>query len=274
MNEALPGIAAMAGYAEVLKGVLQLLTLSTVRILAMFLVLPATADNSLQGTVRNGVCACLGLFIAWGQPLQPVMDLSGPALVLLLGKELLLGLLLGYAAAVVFWVAEGVGVLIDNQAGFNNVQQTNPLSGEQSTPVGNLLAQLAICGFYVLGGMVFLVGLLFESFRWWPLATLAPHWPAPLEDFLRIYTGRYLQHVVQIAAPVLLVLVLVDLGIGLLSKSAEKLEPNNLGQPIKGTVALVMLSLLVVAFFDEVRPALSLQALSQELRAWATAMRP
>jgi type III secretion protein T len=274
MNEVLPQVASIADYGHLLKGVLQLLAVCTLRVYALFVVLPATADSSLQGPVRNGVCLTIGIYIAWGQPLQQVMDMQATALLMLLAKELLLGLLLGYAAAVVFWVAEGVGVLIDNQAGFNNVQQTNPLSGEQSTPVGNLLSQLAISGFYMLGGMVVLVGLLFQSFAWWPLNSLGPAWPTILEDFVRFYTGRYLAQVVQVAAPVLLVLLLVDLGVGLLSKSAEKLEPNALGQPIKGAVALTMLSLLVVVFFDQVRPTLSLQTLAAELAQWAKAIPP
>lgn len=195
-------------------------------------------------------------------------------MILLLGKELLLGLLLGYAAAVVFWIAEGVGVLIDNQAGFNNVQQTNPLSGEQNTPISNMLSQLAICGFYMLGGMVVLAGMLFESFKWWPLTSVSSIWPSILEDFVRVYTGRYLESVVKVAAPIVLVLILVDVGIGLLSKTAEKLEPNSLAQPIKATVALAMLlAILVIVFFDQVGPALSQQTLSQELSNWLQALR-
>jgi type III secretion protein T len=272
MNEPLVAVSSLAELAALMKGVLQLLAVCTLRLYALFIVLPATSESSLQGTVRNGVCLSLGCFIACGQPLQLVAELSAPMLLGLLAKELLLGLLLGYAASIVFWVAEGVGMLIDNQAGFNNVQQTNPLSAEQSTPMGNLLSQLAISGFYLLGGMLVLVGMVFESFSWWPLGSLAPAWSTILEDFTRVYTGRYLESMVKVAAPVLLVLVLVDLGIGLLGKSAEKLEPNSLGQPIKAAVALSMLSVLVVVFFEQARPALSLQALARELALWATAV--
>ena len=59
-------------------------------------------------------------------------------------KEVALGLLIGFAASTVFWTAESVGALIDAQTGFNNVQMTNPLSGEQSTPISHLLSQLVI----------------------------------------------------------------------------------------------------------------------------------
>lgn len=269
MNDLLSSFSAIVGFGGVLKDAVTLLAMCLLRVYAVFLVLPATTDQSVQGNVRNGVCLCLAIFIAWGQPASLVAGMDTPHLLALLGKEAIVGLMLGFAASTVFWVAEGVGVLIDNQAGYNNVQQTNPLSGEQSTPVGNLLAQLSIAGFYMLGGMIMLTQILFESFQWWPIGSLSPLWSTILEDFVRVQTGSYLEMMMKIAAPALLVLLLIDLAFGILSKSAEKLEPNNLAQPVKGAVALAMLSLLVAVFFEQVRPALTLQSLARDMERWS-----
>ena len=129
--------------------------------------------------------------------------------------------------------------------------------------------QLSIAGFYILGGMLVLTQLLFESFKWWPINSLSPAWSTILEDFVRVQTGSYLEMMMKIAAPALLVLLLIDLAFGILSKSAEKLEPNNLAQPVKGAVALAMLSLLVAVFFEQVRPALTLQSLAKEMERWS-----
>ncbi|MCW7540290.1 type III secretion system export apparatus subunit SctT [Aquabacterium sp. A7-Y] len=271
MHDLLSRPESIIQYGEALKSLMTLLALCSLRGYAAMLVMPPTSDQSLQGVVRNGLALMLGLFVAWGQPLHVVEGIGTPMLLALLAKEALLGLLLGFAVSVVFWVAEGVGALIDNQAGYNNAQQTNPLNGEQSTPVGNLVSQLAIAGFYLLGGMVVLVGLLFESFLWWPLDGLAPTWSDALETFLSAQLGRYMESVVKIAAPVLLVLVLIDLGFGIIGKTADKLEPNSLAQPVKGAVALLMLSLLVAMFFEQTRPALALKPLAQELAHWLKA---
>jgi type III secretion protein T len=174
----------------------------------------------------------------------------------------------------IFWIAEGVGMLIDNQAGFNNVQQTNPLSGQQSTPVGNLLAQLAISGFYMLGGMMVFVGLLFDSFQWWPLQGSMPDWLQLMERFLPGEVTSLAETTLKIAGPVLVTLVLIDLGIGLLGKAAEKLEPNSLGQPIKGATAMLMLVVLIAVFFSQVRPELSLKPLAARFERMAKSAVP
>jgi type III secretion protein T len=273
MNDSLSSFLSVAELLPVLKNIALLVLACTVRIYAAFMILPPTSGQIFPVIARNGVCLCLGLYIAWGQPISMVSELSAARLVLMLGKELLLGLLIGFAGAVVFWVAEAVGTLIDNQAGYNNVQQTNPLSQEQSTPVGNLLGQLAIGGFYLLGGMTVLAGILFESYRWWPLVSMGPAWPNILESFVQIHTSRLLETAVKVAAPVLLALLIVELGIGLLNKSSPQIEATALALPIKAVVALAMLSLLVALFFDQARPALSLQLLAQELSQWAQVMR-
>jgi type III secretion protein T len=262
------GAEALIQLGASAKGLLTLLAVCSLRGYVAMLVLPVTNDNVLHGVIRNGLALTIGIFIAAGQPLQVVENLPTLTLLALIAKEGLIGLLLGYAVSTVFWIAEGVGVMIDNQAGYNNVQQTNPLSGEQSTPVGNLLSQLAICGFYLLGGMMVLVGLLFESFQWWPLDKLMPGWSQLLERFLQVQVSGYLQAVVKISSAVVMVLLLIDLGIGLVAKTADKLEPNNLGQPIKGAVTMLMLVMLVAVFFEQVKPQLALQSMAHDLAAW------
>ena len=268
MGEALAGAEAMVRLGETAKSVMMLLVLCSARIYAAMIVMPVSNDQLLRGGSRNGLALSFGVFIAWGQPISIMEGMGTLALVITLAKECMIGLLLGYAVSVVFWTAEGVGVLIDNQAGYNNVQQTNPLSGEQSTPVGNMLSQLAIACFYMLGGLMAFAGLMFESFKWWPLDATLPGWSQLLERFVAAQTAGLTATVVTIASPVVMVLLLIDLGIGLIAKTADKLEPNNLGQPIKGAVAVLMLVMLVAVFFEQVRPQLALHSIVRQMETW------
>ena len=268
------GAVAMLGLGMNFKEVLSIVALSSVRVYAAMLVLPATNDQLIQGVVRNGIALTIGLFVAFGQPAQLVAD-AGPLQLLLLSlKEVAIGTLIGFAMSIVFWTAEIVGMLIDNIAGFNSVQQNNPLTGAQSTPLGNLLGQLAVVGFYTLGGMMVFVGLLLDSHRWWPLSGSMPDWPHLAERFLSAQVTTLSDTALKIAGPVLVTLVLIDLGIGLLSKAAEKLEPNNLAQPIKGATAVAMVVVLVAVFFDQVRSELTLRPQAMRLERIGTATGP
>jgi type III secretion protein T len=268
METAFLGVESLVNAGENIKGIMMLMVLCSARIYVALLVMPVSNDSILKGVTRNGLALSFGIFLAFGQPINVLQAMPTLSLLTLIAKESIIGLLLGYAVSVVFWTAEGVGVLIDNQAGYNNVQQTNPLSGEQSTPVGNMLSQLAISCFYMLGGMMAFASLIFESFKWWPLQSTLPQWTLLLERFVAVHTESITTAVITIASPVVMVLLLIDLGIGLIAKTADKLEPNNLGQPIKGAVAMLMLVMLVSVFFEQVRPQLALHTIGKQLEVW------
>ncbi|AEG94084.1 type III secretion system export apparatus subunit SctT [Ramlibacter tataouinensis] len=237
------------GFADILKTV----ALCSLRLYVIFLVLPAMAGEAVQGMVRTGFVILVGLFIAAGMPAQDVGNLPASSWLTLAIKEAVIGLVLGFAVSTVFWVAECVGALVDTQAGYNNVQMTNPLSGQQSTPVSDMLLQLVIAVFFALGGMLVLLGAVFESFKVWPLLAPMPSTEGFSEVFFLREVDGLMTATVKFAAPVLLVLVLIDLGFGLVTRAADKLEPHSLAQPVKGAVAMLLLALLCGVFVAEAR---------------------
>lgn len=68
--------------------------------------------------VRNGVLCSLALFVfpMINQQSLPA-ETDGIWLIVILGKEVLIGLLIGFVAAIPFWAIEAAGFLVDNQRG-------------------------------------------------------------------------------------------------------------------------------------------------------------
>lgn len=244
---------------------IMLALLTGLRIMVAFFLLPATSDTVLPGTARNGVVLALTFFVAAGQPPQPYEQINTAMLLVLACKEGFLGLAFGYATAPVFWIAQSVGTLIDDMAGYNNVQMTNPLRGDQATPVSTLLMQMVIALFYVGGGMLFVLGALFESFKWWPPYVLFPTLAGTAQAFLIERTDTVWIAVAKLGTPVMLVLVLVDVGLGIVARSADKLEPNSLSQPLRGAIALLMLIALVAVFASQVAGDVQLGGIADKL---------
>lgn len=71
--------------------ILALLALSCVRIMTIFAILPATSDQSVPGTARNGVVYTLAIIVAAAQPPAVAEHLSAAKWFLLAGKEIFLG---------------------------------------------------------------------------------------------------------------------------------------------------------------------------------------
>lgn len=240
-----------------------------IRLASLLIVLSTTSDqNILSGLVRNGLTIWMAMFVAWGQDPHLLDNETALSLTLIGLKEGFIGLMLGYAMSTIFWAAEGIGTYIDNIAGYNNVQQTNPSSGVQSTPIGHFISQLAVTGFYMLGGLLSVISVLLESFRWWPLQKTMPPLGNIVERFVEGQITQYLLAVAKIAAPLLVTLVLIDLGFGVLSKTAEKLEANNLAQPVKGATAMLLVSFLLALYFQQLSPELALDGVLAMLRQW------
>lgn len=246
-------------------GLLLTIGICSTRILTVLMVLPALSDQVLQGTARNSVAIMFGTFVAYGQPVS-LQEMPALMMLLVVGKEAILGLILGFAASTIFWAASSIGVLIDDLAGFNNIQVSNPMRQDISTPISALLEQLTIAAFWVLGGMIFLLGALYQSFHWWPIESLTPVAGSILESFVLHQTDTLMETICKLAAPMVLVLVLVDLAFGFLAKGAEKLDLMAYGQPVKGTITLFMLAIFIGIFLNQVQAQLSLKDIAAQFQ--------
>lgn len=249
------------------KQVLIVLALSSVRLYVMLSIFPPTSDSILQGVVRNGIVLLFGSFVAYGQPASLMTSLTGAGVVELGIREAVIGLVLGFAASTVFWVAEAAGIYVDDLTGYNNAQMTNPMNQEHSTPTGTLLSQVASVAFWALGGMTFLLGALYESYQWWPLTSSTPVAASVLESFVLRQTDTLMETIAKLAAPMLFILVLVDFAFGFISKSADKLDLISLAQPVKGALTVLMLALFIGIFVNQVRDQLTLSGLGAQLKA-------
>jgi type III secretion protein T len=244
---------------------LTLVALCSTRMMVVMNMFPPTGDTVMQGTTRNATVMLLSTFIAYGQaPLIP--QLHGSFLVVTAAKEAVIGLVIGYAASQIFWAAESIGAYIDDVAGYNNVQMTNPTNGQQTSITSTLLSNCAMTAFWMLGGMTFLLGAIYESYHWWPLASATPLPSNILETFTMHATDSLMVSIAKVAAPITAILVLVDVGFGFISKSAQKLDFGTLSHAVKGLLAVLLLALLVGVFIDQVHGQLALTDIGAQMR--------
>ena len=247
------GLGSLFGTLVSLEHLFLVGIMSSLRLLAAFALMPPMGQKFLHGMVRRGIVAILALYIGFGLPHDFVESFTVSNYVVYAGKEVMVGLLLGFVGAQVFWIAESVGALIDNQAGYNNVQMTNPLTGGQSTPVAEFLLHLVCVLFFSVGGMLVFLDAVFVSYRLWPIGAMTPELGGMTDAFVSSQIDAFMNGVVKFAAPVLIILILIELGFGLLNRGASKLEINNLAQPVKGAVTVLMLALMTLTFTPQLK---------------------
>lgn len=248
---------------EVLEPWIVAAVLCMARLAALFAVTPFLSPKVLTGMLRNTVVLALAILICPAIYAQSATELHfSLGMVLVIGKEVLLGLLLGYLISLVFWAALSVGFIADNQRGASMAQEADPLSGEQSSPTGNMIFQTLAVLFYSTGGFIVFLGLLFDSYLAWPVMSFFPRLDAAA--FLPFFFGQvdmFMYGVILLASPVLLACFLVDFFMGMVNRFAPQLNVFFMAMPIKSALSGLLLIMYWGVLFQLLRERLSSQML-------------
>ncbi|HEX5687933.1 MAG TPA: type III secretion system export apparatus subunit SctT [Ideonella sp.] len=222
----------------------------------LFMVVPFLSRTMVPGSVRRGLVFLLGMLML---PLAGSAEGVTPVQAMVIAaKEGLIGLLLGLGLGVFIWAVHSVGDLVDFHTGAANAQFFDPAFGHEGGPTGQFLGWVMAVLFVSAGGLTGVVALLAESYRIWPLAAPLPDLPRLLEAFAIHQADSLFNWIVKLGAPVLMVLMLVDYGLGLLGRFVPQFNVFVIAQPLKSLVAIFMLliclSLLHETLLEFVRP--------------------
>lgn len=236
--------------AQVLWQLIAPLLLAMPRTLAAVSIAPLFPSALFPTLLRNTVAIslALGLYPHLAGRMPDALGAMG--WLVLIAKEIFIGALIGIAVAILVWVFESVGSIIDVQVGYGNASLFDPFGGHHAGPVSGLMSRLAIVLFVLGGGLQVLTSLLYESFQLWPVGSYYPtigQWTA---DFAIDTMGSIAQLFVRLVAPVLLLLVMIDLGFGLVGRVVPQLNVFYFTMPIKGAVAALMIALYVAHLAD------------------------
>jgi type III secretion protein T len=218
----------------------------------------------LRGAIVISLSLCLYPHMAAHMPTssEPLTWLA------LISKEAFIGALLGFAVGTLVWVFESVGAMVDFQIGLSNAMIFDPFGGHEAGPLSRFMARTAVILFVAGGGLQVFVSLLFESFRLWPVASFYPVVNARLADFAGTSMGSMVELIVRLAAPVVLLLALIDLGFGLINRVVPQLNVFFFTMPIKGILAALMILIYLSYLADVVASQIS------GLQDWLTYLQP
>ena len=225
--------------------------LAMARIGGAFAVCPALTESMIPGVARRAAVlgfSCLAIpYIHAGMPPgEPNVWMFAVAAF----REALIGFLIGFFAAVPFWVAENVGNFIDNQRGATMGEVYSPLSGAQVSTTGIFFTQIVSTIFFTSGAVFLLLGALYKSYAVWPVfvegLSFAPDAPVQVLGAL----DSMLRTTVVISAPVIIVMFLATIGLGFVNRTAPQLNVFFLSMPVKSALGVAMLSVYLPFIMD------------------------
>jgi len=203
---------------------------------------PPFNTPSIPVRVRVGFAVALAFLLA--RSVGPsVEDISTPALVGALLTQVLAGLVLGFFVYVAFAAVQAAGDLIDLQVGFSLGGVIDPLSGNNSAPIGRLQQLLGLAILFSIDGHLAIVAAFIRSVEVAPLGTLDA---AVVAEGLAQLVVVLLAAAIEIALPILTALFLTEVALGLLGKAAPQLNILVIGFAAKAMIAFALLGATLV----------------------------
>jgi flagellar biosynthesis protein FliR len=187
--------------------------------------------------VMAGVLALTLMPVVMTQIDTPPSEIGALTLVLL--GEVLIGMVLGFVGRVVFSAFEMAAHVISSQMGFSLAGTIDP-STQAQTAVFGIVAQM----------LALMVLLSVDGHHWFLMATVKSFSSTPpgaftfspqLLDLMLRLSANALTVGVTLAAPAIIVLLAVELGLDFLGRTAPQLQVFFLGFPLKIGVGLWLL---------------------------------
>jgi type III secretion protein T len=231
-----------------------LFVVAMVRMGAALAIVPFFSKQFVVGTGRNVVifAMCFPLiYLIW--PALPKGELSILVTGLLLIKEAVIGIVLGFTASFIFYTSEGVGFVVDVQRGSSMATIFDPLAGSQTSLMGSFLIQMMTVAFFSGGGFLFFMALIYKTYKVWPVFSYFPQFEGGFAIFFNGALNQLMVLIFCLVAPILLVLFLTEFGLGLVNRFAPHLNVFFLAMPIKSWLSMVflMMYLSLLGYFFE-----------------------
>jgi flagellar biosynthesis protein FliR len=206
-----------------------------------------TAPGLVRVVVTVGIGGTIYPLVSMTTPLPEA--LNAVFLVIALAREVLVGLLLGWTAQLLFVGMRLAGQLIELKMGLGLAQMIDPTEGGQTSFFSILFDLIAVMVFLSLNGHHLLIQALISSYRIFPLAD--NHLSLVLVQEMVLAAGTIFTIAIQVSAPVIVGLLLSDFALAIMARAVPHLNVFLIAPPLQLVFGMLLFlsSLPAVVWF-------------------------
>lgn len=161
------------------------------------------------------------------------------AFLIFLSGEVMVGILISLIVTTLFMILQILGHILGYQMAFSMAKMIDTTMGEQSDVISVMLVSIGTVILIAVGGDHLLIWSLYKSFEIVPPGHLLIG--KDLLDFLVGFVTRSFELGVKVAFPGIILLLSVDLVLGLIGRTASKMQIFFVGLPLKISLGLYIL---------------------------------
>ncbi|QED47556.1 flagellar biosynthetic protein FliR [Cytobacillus dafuensis] len=220
-----------------------------VRVTSFFLMMPLFSYRSIPTSAKIGLGFFMAMIMIFTVDI-PEISIDSHYLLLVI-KEALIGLLIGFIAYLILSAIQIAGGFIDFQMGFAIANVIDPQTGAQSPLMGQYLYTIALFFLLTVNGHHLMLDGIFYSYQFIPLDQ--PWIPFGNEDMAEYIIKAFNSMFViafQMSIPVVGSLFLVDIALGIVARTVPQLNVFVVGLPLKiGVSFIVLIAVMSIMLF-------------------------
>lgn len=231
---------------------MNLLDFSIIEIKAFILILfrvsgilfaaPIFGSNLILSRTKLGFSLFLSIILFSMTPYQ-AQNLPNNLIlyVIIIFKEIFLGILFGYISFLIFIGIQFAGQFIGTQMGFGIVNVLDPQTRTQMSIIGQFKFLLAMLVFLSINGHYFILECLFQCFQVIPLGKIII--PGELKEELIKLSSYIFIYSVKLGAPVIISLFITEISLGIIARTVPQMNIFIVGFPLKIGLGLFALAI-------------------------------
>lgn len=225
------------------------LVLVSIRLFCFFVLVPMFFPEGTPGAVKVGIALVIAYILMPGINYQSINDINSIWPFLMeCTSEAAAGLMLGFLTNLCFSMVRFAGNLMDMQVGFSMMTMFDPSSNSNTTLLERMLYWFCMVIFLVVDGHHMLIKSLIQSFDAIKLGNFIL-----AKDSLNVIFKAFIQYFnvsVQIAIPIILIILFADLTMSLIARTVPQLNIMILGLPVKILIGLASFCFALPIFAD------------------------
>lgn len=211
-----------------------------VRVMGAMAFAPIFGNRTVTRRVRVflGVACALAVFNA--NPYVPLGYSTFLEYTILLLKELIVGLTMGFMSNVTLSIINAAGQFIDREIGFSMVSDFDPGMNTEITITAEFYNMMIMLVMLCSNMHYFILSALSDSFQLIPLGNVTID-TGTLYDTMVQYIADYFIISIRIALPVMISIMLLNVILGVLAKTAPQMNMFVIGMQLKIFVGFAVL---------------------------------
>jgi len=231
-----------------------LFTLIFLRIGALLVVIPILGERTVPARVKAGLTILLSFLVfpsvqADIPRLHTESGLFSMAFAML--GEILIGVIVGFTARIIFTGIQFAGDLIGIQMGFSIASVIDPMSSTNVSIISEFQYLIALLVYLAVDAHHIFILAIADSFR--AVSPLGFYFSGSLIESILTFSSLIFTTAVKICAPVMAVLLFTNVALGIIARTVPQINVFIIGFPIQIAAGLIVFGLTTPLFVQLVQ---------------------